>query len=162
MGKREGRLPAPRRARTARRRGEDVREDVPERDGGAVATYRSLARAVPSRRQCHRPGSVVHIAPAGRELSASPAQRETQTNKKRALFCAPAKSKSREKERKRTRHKEKERHREREKASHCTKRISAAKIGREVARARWKVADLDPRSSKSLASKWACSELRSP
>jgi hypothetical protein len=57
----------------------------------------------------------------------------------------------REKERKRTRDKEKERHREREKASRCTKRISAAKTGREVARARWKVADLDPRSSKSLA-----------
>jgi hypothetical protein len=73
MGKREGRLTAPRRARTARRRGEDVREDVPKRDGGAVAAYRSLARAVPSRRQCHRPGSVVHIAPAGRELSAPPA-----------------------------------------------------------------------------------------
>jgi len=40
-----------------------------------------------------------------------------------------------EKERKRTRDKEKERHREREKASRCnTKRISAAKTGREVAR----------------------------
>jgi hypothetical protein len=46
--------------------------------------------------------------------------------------------KSREKERKRderTRDKEKERQREREKASRCTKGISAAKTGREAARA---------------------------
>jgi hypothetical protein len=56
-------------------------------------------------------------APAGRELSAPPAQRETKIKRKRALSYAPAKLKSREKERKRderTRDKEKERQRERE------------------------------------------------
>jgi hypothetical protein len=92
---------------------------------------------------------------AGRPRAVSPTGLERDKDKqKESAFLRAGEvevKREREKERKRTRDKEKERRREREKASRCTKRISAAKTGREVARARWKVAGLDPRSSKSLA-----------
>ena len=69
----------------------------------------------PRGRARHADGAIpLPTAPAGRELSAPPAQGETEINRKRALSCTLAKSKSIEKERKREREKENARQRERE------------------------------------------------